>query len=139
MPTRSTGSASTDLWTQSIARKVPTQGAAKSWVTKPWRATQKSILKSLHTDPLPVRGKFVERELDITRKLHHGDLLQQACQLRAGAQKGRIADLVLLRANPLVDIRNTREISAVIADGRYISQAEIDLLRQRLKQLAAAR
>jgi imidazolonepropionase-like amidohydrolase len=54
-------------------------------------------------------------------------------------QKGRIADLVLLRANPLVDIRNTREISAVIADGRYMSQADIDLLRQRLKQLAAAR
>ncbi len=75
------------VWTPSIARKVRTQGAAKSWVTKPWRATQKSILKSLHTDPLPVRGKFVERELDITRKLHHGDLLQHAGRLRAGAER----------------------------------------------------
>jgi imidazolonepropionase-like amidohydrolase len=30
---------------------------------------------------------------------------------------GKLADLVLLDANPLVDIRNTRRISAVIANG----------------------
>jgi len=32
---------------------------------------------------------------------------------------GRLADLVLLDANPLTDIRNTRRIVAVVASGRY--------------------
>src|SRR5271154_1102133 len=44
--------------------------AARTWVKKQWPRSQKSILKSLDTDPLPVREKFVEHELDIIRKLH---------------------------------------------------------------------
>ncbi|MBL8234060.1 MAG: amidohydrolase family protein [Bryobacterales bacterium] len=35
-------------------------------------------------------------------------------------QKGRLADLVLLDANPLEDIRNTRRIAAVISRGRVV-------------------
>ena len=54
-------------------------------------------------------------------------------------QAGRIADLVILRANPLEDIANTRTIAGVVGDGRYWSQAEIEGLRDRLKQIAAAR
>jgi imidazolonepropionase-like amidohydrolase len=54
-------------------------------------------------------------------------------------QAGRIADLVILRANPLEDIANTRTITGVVGDGRYWSQAEIEGLRDRLKQIAAAR
>ncbi len=54
-------------------------------------------------------------------------------------QAGHVADLVILRANPLEDIANTRSIAGVVADGRYWSQAEIDGLRERLKQSAAAR
>jgi imidazolonepropionase-like amidohydrolase len=34
--------------------------------------------------------------------------------------KGKIADLVLLDANPLTDINNTRKIAAVIRGGRYL-------------------
>jgi imidazolonepropionase-like amidohydrolase len=37
--------------------------------------------------------------------------------------KGKLADLVLLDANPLTDIRNTRRISAVIANGRVFDSA----------------
>ena len=37
--------------------------------------------------------------------------------------KGKLADLVLLDANPLLDIRNTRRISAVIANGRLFDSA----------------
>jgi imidazolonepropionase-like amidohydrolase len=41
-------------------------------------------------------------------------------------EKGKIADLVLLDANPLVDIANTRKIAAVVANGKYLSRADLD-------------
>jgi imidazolonepropionase-like amidohydrolase len=41
---------------------------------------------------------------------------------------GKLADLVLLEANPLADIRNTRRIRAVIADGRLYRRADLDRL-----------
>ena len=37
---------------------------------------------------------------------------------------GRVADLVVLDANPLDDIRNTTRIHAVVVDGRYIGPEE---------------
>jgi len=39
---------------------------------------------------------------------------------------GQVADLVLLDANPLVDIRHTRQIRAVVANGRYFDRAALD-------------
>jgi hypothetical protein len=41
-------------------------------------------------------------------------------------EKGKVGDLVLLEANPLDDIRNTRKISAVIANGRYYPREKLD-------------
>ncbi len=41
-------------------------------------------------------------------------------------ETGKVADLVLLDADPLNDIRNTKRISAVIANGRYLSKARLD-------------
>ena len=44
---------------------------------------------------------------------------------------GKRADLVLLDANPLEDIRDVRRIKAVVARGRYFDRASLDrLLRQ---------
>ncbi len=40
-------------------------------------------------------------------------------------EQGKAADLVLLEANPLEDIRNTRRISAVILRGRVVSRKPI--------------
>ncbi len=40
--------------------------------------------------------------------------------------KGHVADLVLLNANPLADIRNTTKIRAVIANGRLYTRAALD-------------
>jgi imidazolonepropionase-like amidohydrolase len=50
--------------------------------------------------------------------------------LGAGNQRGTVAegqnaDLVLLDANPLVDIENTRRIAGVVLRGRWLSKAEI--------------
>lgn len=39
---------------------------------------------------------------------------------------GRRADLILLEADPLTDIRNTRRISAVLVRGRLLSKPDID-------------
>ncbi|MEO8062967.1 MAG: amidohydrolase family protein [Pseudomonadota bacterium] len=45
---------------------------------------------------------------------------------RGTVETGKRADLVLLDANPLVDITNTRRIAAVIVNGRYLPRAELD-------------
>jgi imidazolonepropionase-like amidohydrolase len=40
-------------------------------------------------------------------------------------EEGKIADLVLLEANPLEDIRNTRKIYAVILGGKMIHKSAL--------------
>ena len=40
-------------------------------------------------------------------------------------EKGKLADLVLLDANPLEDIRNTQKINAVMFGGRLITKSEL--------------
>src|SRR3984893_13058298 len=47
-------------------------------------------------------------------------------------EKGKLADLVLLNANPLDDITNTQKIAAVIVHGLYFSRKDLE------KMLAAA-
>lgn len=41
-------------------------------------------------------------------------------------QAGKYADLILLDANPLDDISNTRKIAGVFVNGRWVSKKEID-------------
>jgi imidazolonepropionase-like amidohydrolase len=43
-------------------------------------------------------------------------------------EPGKRADLVVLDANPLSDIRNSTRISAVAANGRYFDRAALDKL-----------
>jgi imidazolonepropionase-like amidohydrolase len=47
-------------------------------------------------------------------------------------QAGQAADLVLLDANPLADITNTRRIAGVVSAGRYLSQPDLAALRRGL-------
>lgn len=65
-------------------------------------------------------AKFLQREQDV-----------------GTIDKGKLADLVLLDANPLTEIRNTRRISAVIADGRYFPRDSLNALLNRAAQIAA--
>ena len=49
---------------------------------------------------------------------------------------GKVADLVLLDANPLEDITNTTKIDAVIVAGRYLSRADLDAMLARVAAIA---
>jgi len=149
--------------------------APRSWRETIWPKSTAGIVKEMDTDPLPVRERFVEHELELVRKLHqagvpflagtdtaagvgvlpgfslHHELERfvaagftplQALQTatlnparflkRPGefgsVEKGKRADLLLLDANPLDEIRNTRKIAAVISRGRYYSRARLDQL-----------
>lgn len=50
-------------------------------------------------------------------------------------EKGKIADLVLLDANPLEDISNTQRINAVVVNGRYLPK---EALQRMLAEVEAA-
>jgi imidazolonepropionase-like amidohydrolase len=52
--------------------------------------------------------------------------------------KGKFADLLLLDANPLDDIRNTRKIHAVILRGKLLDRATCDRLLADAKSFAAS-
>jgi imidazolonepropionase-like amidohydrolase len=157
--------------------------APVSWREKSWPRFKEGILKDLDTDPLPVRQRFVEHELEIVKKLHRagvpflagtdtpagvgvlpGVSLHQELQRFVDAgftplealqtatinparflaktndfgavEKGKIADLVLLDANPLDDIRNTRRITAVVSNGRYYSREHLDRILAEIETYA---
>jgi imidazolonepropionase-like amidohydrolase len=51
-------------------------------------------------------------------------------------ETGKIADLVLLSANPLDDIRNTQKINVVIAHGRLFDRAALDQILMKVEAAA---
>jgi imidazolonepropionase-like amidohydrolase len=170
--------------TVSFAKDPDSAFVPASWMTRRFASMQRSIGRSMGTDSLTVRARFVQHELDIVARLHKAgvpllagtdtpagvdltpgislhlelqrfvaagltplEALQTATLNPAkfygklneygSVQPGRIADLVLLSANPLENIKNTRSITAVFADGRYYSSADLDALREKIKQVAA--
>lgn len=54
-------------------------------------------------------------------------------------EPGKSADMVLLNADPLEDIRNTEKIEAVVMRGRYFSRQDLDAMLEREKKIAASR
>src|SRR5467141_2663650 len=50
--------------------------------------------------------------------------------------KGKLADLVLLSANPLDDFANSQKIAGVILNGRYFYRAELDKMLGRVEAAA---
>jgi hypothetical protein len=49
---------------------------------------------------------------------------------------GRVADMVLLDANPLEDIRNTQRISGVVLGGKYYAPLQLDKILAEVEQVA---
>ena len=48
-------------------------------------------------------------------------------------QKGKLADLVLLNANPLENIGNTRQISAVFVNGKMLDRRTLDTMLDKIQ------
>lgn len=157
--------------------------APKRWVAT-WPGTRKAIVGEMDQDPLAVRERFVDHELEIVRKMHRAGVIflagtdspagvdvlpgislhlelqrfvaagftpLQALQTATinpakflsktaefgTVEVGKTADLVLLQANPLKDIRNTRTVVGVVEDGRYLSSTELETMRSKLRAIAA--
>jgi hypothetical protein len=93
---------------------------------------------SLHEElQLFVRAGFTPLEALKTATLNPAIYLGLEKQLGT-VEAGKFADLVLLGANPLDDIRNTQKISAVIVRGRYFSRADLDRLLAQVESSARA-
>jgi imidazolonepropionase-like amidohydrolase len=52
-------------------------------------------------------------------------------------ERGKIADLVVLNANPLDDIHNTQKIYAVVLAGRFFSRQQLDDLLRAVETAAS--
>ena len=162
-----------------------TKYAPAAWKDRTWPMFTKDILHDMDTDPLPVRERFVQMELEMTLAMHragvpfmagtdtaagvhifpgfslHDELglfvkagmsplkaLQTATLNPAKflnqlsdmgtVEKGKLADLVLLDANPLDDIRNTQNIRGVVLAGRFFDRSDLDRMLQQVETAATA-
>ncbi|HJQ09467.1 MAG TPA: amidohydrolase family protein [Gemmatimonadaceae bacterium] len=85
---------------------------------------------SLHDElALLVKSGMTPLEALQTATLNPAEFLGMQGSLGA-IEKGKTADLVLLDANPLDDIANTRRIAAVVANGRLFDRAALKALLQ---------
>ena len=161
------------------------QYAPAAWKSRTWPMFTDSILKDMDTDPLSVRKKFVQMELDMTLAMFKAGVPfmagtdtaagvhvfpgfslheELALFVKAGltplqalqtatlnpakflgreaemgtVEKNKIADLVLLDANPLDEIGNTRRIRGVVLAGRYFARADLDRMLSQVATAAAA-
>jgi len=93
---------------------------------------------SLHTEmECFVQAGFTPMEALQTATLNPAKFLGLQRQMGT-IEKGKLANLVLLDANPLDDIRNTRKIAAVVLNGRLLDRAELDKVRSQIAAFATA-
>jgi imidazolonepropionase-like amidohydrolase len=161
-----------------------TKYAPAAWKDRTWPMFVHDIMKYMDTDPLPVRKRFFQMELDMTLAMFRagvpfmagtdtaagvhvfpGFSLHQELALfvQAGltpmqalqtatrnpaefmgrlddlgtVAQGKLADLVLLDANPLDNIANTRRIRAVVLAGRYFDRTDLDRMLRDVEKAAA--
>jgi imidazolonepropionase-like amidohydrolase len=74
---------------------------------------------------LLVQAGFTEAEALRAATLSPAEFLGRTDDLGT-VEAGKLADLVLLDANPLDDIGNVRKVSAVIANGRLFDKSDLD-------------
>jgi imidazolonepropionase-like amidohydrolase len=147
-----------DAWSQSMDRYTEEQVAARvahaAWLFK--------LARDMHNAGVPllagtdiavvwmVPGYSLHDELGLLVEagLSPGEALQTATLNPAKffdavndlgtVRPGRLADLVLLDADPLVDIANTRRIRAVVTDGQYLDRDALDRMLDLAAEAAAS-
>lgn len=75
---------------------------------------------------LPPLAALQAATINAARAMHWEDRL-------GSIEVGKLADLVLLDADPLADITNVRRIHAVVADGRFLDRATLDAFLRRVQ------
>lgn len=91
---------------------------------------------SLHDElALMVEAGLTPLEALRTATLAPADYLDARASMGSVAA-GRVADLVLLKGNPLENIRATREIEAVVLRGRYLNRQALDRLLETVATMA---
>jgi imidazolonepropionase-like amidohydrolase len=85
-----------------------------------------------------VAAGFTPLEALQTATLNPAKFLGKKDQLGT-IEKGKLADMVLLDANPLDDIHNTQKIAGVVLNGRYLSRADLDKMLAGVEQAAGAK
>jgi imidazolonepropionase-like amidohydrolase len=118
-----------------------------AWIVEQMQRQGVPIMAGTDTgDPYTFPGYDLHRELQLLVKagLTPAQALRSATLTPAeyldadeslgSVVQGKIADLVLLDADPLKDIRNTQKISAVVLGGKYLSKAKLDSMLLRGRQ-----
>jgi imidazolonepropionase-like amidohydrolase len=148
-----------ESWRQSAAERLQTEPAPLAVMHTRWAV---SMLPRLHAAGVPIMagtdtpiglltpGFSLHEEL---RMLVEAGMPAQAVLVSATLRPaeflgieaesgtiapGRYADLLLLDADPLADIRNTRRIQAVVRGGRLFDRAALDDLLGELEQAGRA-
>jgi imidazolonepropionase-like amidohydrolase len=92
---------------------------------------------SLHDElELFVKGGLTPLEALQTATINASRFLNTTDSL-GSIKKGKLADLVLLDENPLVDINNTRKIFAVIMNGQVLERKELDELLKQAREVVS--
>jgi imidazolonepropionase-like amidohydrolase len=131
------------------------QAATKSWDQAALAAFKAGVPMVLGTDcganndhVMPGWAVHEEMEALVRIGLKPADVLQMAtvnaAKWRGDADEGtvepgKVADLVVIRSNPLTDIRHTQEIESVFQHGRYYSRSALDgMLKAAEERVTAA-
>jgi imidazolonepropionase-like amidohydrolase len=94
---------------------------------------------SVHDElALLVKAGLTPMETIVVATRNSAECLGQAKELGT-IEKGKIADLVLLDQDPLVDIANTKKINAVIANGRLFRKPELNAILEMVAEAAPNR
>lgn len=91
---------------------------------------------SLHDElELMVKGGVSEAAA-LKSATYHPALLMNKEEYFGQIKEGQLANLIILDANPLVDIRHTKKINTVFLRGKYMNRAALDDLLEAAKTIA---
>jgi imidazolonepropionase-like amidohydrolase len=123
----------------------------RSWAQMVYGLNEAGVPLMVGTDlsvPGVIPGSSVHEEMAIWQAagIPAADVLRSATLVPAkfmglgdrlgSLEEGKTASLLLLRANPLDDVRNAREIEGVFLRGRYFDRDELDRLLEEVRELA---